>query len=806
MNSWKKHEEAQWKKHEQRQWKESESGPIITEVDGQEDAERITETYSMRMVRIQMALNRARAVVKCYCSLGGPEPSGGDHSGPGKAEKDLFDLVSLSLIALGETLTNAKVKIVDQVGSKIRGWNDDTAEGWGTSKLIKEKLEKEWCPKTLHVLEGQFRGNTTGLLAAYTLDLFEDEDHRNCREDTCMLAHVKDDDSYELRHSRFCTGDDCALVGTDPEALQTIINRGAIPLLRLENNASRIIISVTDSFECKDYATVSHVWSDGYGNPKENKLHQCQLAFLKEALNSVERGRGNNDKVAFWMDTLAIPVGDDFKEARKMAIGKIHETFVRSRYTLVLDQGLCKEVKGENYHKTAMMILASGWMRRLWTLQEAYLSEKIFFKFMDETLELEELEAMYPAANDTLTSCLPAIARSYFHSLLGTARKARIHDMTPKEGLSLIASVWKATQWRTTTHKQHEVLALATLFNLNTDRSDDAKSLNQAFIAGENSDEQLDKNMCTLLRLLEEVYPGSIPAGIIFLPGKRLPVKGYGWAPRTWISGQTVDHPDPLSIDTPGTRFVPDQGLYVEFPGFLLHSSSGTNPITRMEQHTLLRFPVDSTLTEWYEIRRADIVKGNELPRQVVKGSSGRKRYAIILLRQRPRDVREIALLVETRQPVIQRSFDNKKETHILRVSIMFRVWINKASTDAAKDDISNFYGKSKQGVHSQQVNGGNISARGEGSGAIGKQVFAEILDHDQKWCVDQDQDLIDPSEDQVSEPTGQRPRGTTQSDLSALLRPTKLKKAPDDSDRHSERAEGVMSGVKKAFTWSMNK
>ncbi|KAF4536071.1 Het domain protein [Lasiodiplodia theobromae] len=597
-------------------------------------------------------------------------------------------------------------------------------------------MEAEWCPKTLHVLEGQFRGNTTGLLAAYSLQPFLGQDHRDCTKEDCQLTTVGGANEYKVRHHLTCkwtSGPDCGWAGTESQALGAIIRRGAIPLLVLQQQSgdptSRITVRLTDNLECKEYATISHVWSDGYGNPKDNKLRQCQLKFLKLALDSVDRGRNKSKKIAFWMDTLAIPVEKDFKEERKIAIGRIHEIFVRSRYTIVIDQGLCQEMSGEKYHEIAMRILASGWMRRLWTLQEAYLSERIFFKFKDEkALDLEDLEAMYPSANDTLNSCIPAIARSYFHSLLGTARRARIHDMTPKEGLSLIASVWKATQWRTTTHKQHEVLALATLFDLNTGRSDDAESLNQAFIVGETNSQSLDENMCTLLRLLEEVYPGSIPAGIIFLPGKRLSKKGYGWAPRTWTSGQTVDYPDPLTIDTPTTRFIPGQGLYVEFPGFLLHSSPETNPITQMSVNVFLRFPVDSTLTEWYEIKSAadEEEMGNGPKDLNARNSSASRGYAIILPRQRPRDVDEIALLVETRPPVIQRSFDNKKETQIFHVSVVFRIWIKRVMK-VDEDDINKFYPRP------------SIRADEDGEDVISRQIFGEALDHGQKWCVDQD-------------------------------------------------------------------
>lgn len=751
---------TRWKEYEEKQFEQPENN------------HETKKAYSIRMVRIQMALDRAKGVVRRYCSLDGTPPTGNEYAVPKNYETDKFDPISLSLIVLGETLSNAKAKIVEQIGFKIRGWHGDAAEGWGTSRLVRDKMEAVWCAKTLHVLKGQFCGNTTGLLAAFSLQPFLNQDHKGCTPELCKLNHVEDEKRYEVRHQRGCD-QNCGWVGTEPKELQAIIKKGAIPLLFLQDGgaSSSTTIKLTDTSECKDYATISHVWSDGYGNPTENKIHRCQLKFLASALQSVDQGRNKSKEFAFWIDTLAIPVGKSYNEERTIAIGRIHETFVRSRYTIVIDKGLCEKRAGDKYHEIAMRILASGWMRRLWTLQEAYLSDKIFFKFQDdEALDLEELEAMYPSANGTLNSSIPSIARSYFHSLLGTARRARIHDMTPKEGLSLIASVWKATQWRTTTHKQHEVLALATLFDLNTGRSEDANSLNEAFVADKKDDDAyLDGKMCTLLELLEKVYPGSIPAGIIFLPGQRLTKKGFGWAPRTWISGQTVDYPDPLAIDTPTTKFVRDEGLYVQLPGFLLHSSPGTSPIAQMEKGTLLRFPVDSTLSEWYEVKYADKETRQKLSRRpFTDDNANPKSYAIILPRQRPRDIREIALMVRIGHPQVQRSFRHKKETQIFSACIAFRIWVQKI-TSVGEADIKRYYEKPKRAVDGES-----------NDESVREQVFGEILDQDQTWCVDQEFDLNPPPQDSILESSKVVPKRTKTMDPNYFFGAGKAKKIED--------------------------
>jgi hypothetical protein len=121
-----------------------------------------------------------------------------------------------------------------------------------------------------------------------------------------------------------------------------------------------------------------------------------------------------------------------------------------------------------------MRILASGWMRRLWTLQEAYLSRRLYFAFangkdLGEDLSeeglnrrlknLEALEEMYPKASDILTSNIPSAARNYFHNLLGNDRRARINELPAGNGTDILASVWRAARWRVSITNKHMTCA-----------------------------------------------------------------------------------------------------------------------------------------------------------------------------------------------------------------------------------------------------------------------------------------------------------------------------------------------------------
>jgi hypothetical protein len=203
------------------------------------------------------------------------------------------------------------------------------------------------------------------------------------------------------------------------------------------------------------YATISHVWADGYGNPEENTLWECQLNYFADLFQKLPGKAPEQRSFPFWIDTLAVPV-DKYeinKGARKDAITRIYDTYTNATYTIVLDNGLTRARYGTTYYGAAMRILASGWMRRLWTLQEAYLSKRLLFAFQGNLLKnLDDLEELYPEEDDMLTSNIPSAARNYFHNLLGQDRRARISGLPPAHGFGLLASVWRATQWRVSFH------------------------------------------------------------------------------------------------------------------------------------------------------------------------------------------------------------------------------------------------------------------------------------------------------------------------------------------------------------------
>lgn len=128
---------------------------------------------------------------------------------------------------------------------------------------------------------------------------------------------------------------------------------------------------------------------------------------------------------------------------------------------------------------------------------------------------------------------------------------------------------------------EHETLALAILLNVEYQDSISKAGLMPEeeevllLVAKKKKTQlELDGMMRDLWKIINKVCPGSIPAGMIFLPGERLSYEGYRWALRTWMSREKVDHPDLLAtMTTPAT--LTNKGLSVTYPGFLLHTKPG---------------------------------------------------------------------------------------------------------------------------------------------------------------------------------------------------------------------------------------
>ncbi|OJJ63386.1 hypothetical protein ASPSYDRAFT_53088 [Aspergillus sydowii CBS 593.65] len=128
------------------------------------------------------------------------------------------------------------------------------------------------------------------------------------------------------------------------------------------------------------YVTISHVWSDGLGNPHDNELPYCQLVYIQGLVNVLYPE--SQRPVKFWLDTLCIPVGTRESAFRRLAINRMGKTFRRSDKTLALDNSLMtQEPDDMDWVELNMRIKYCPWVTRAWTLLEGRVGKELLFQF-----------------------------------------------------------------------------------------------------------------------------------------------------------------------------------------------------------------------------------------------------------------------------------------------------------------------------------------------------------------------------------------------------------------------------------------
>ncbi|KAL9067202.1 MAG: hypothetical protein Q9157_006886 [Trypethelium eluteriae] len=634
-----------------------------------------------RMFRTQTALDKAWRVVQKYCSL---------HADAAKeppAESTTYRVdpaIALSLMVLGETLAASTAKIVKHARIPIRGWHSNVGEGWGTPRVVISKMEESnWCKRVMHVIRSQLEFQAIALLFLYAAHPRFTEGHGLCSEESCKKKAENDEGYYKTQHMPNCNQAACRDLGPAPTEIAKAITEDKIPLLKFVRSEDQLqvqVIAVAPA-QVPEYVTISHVWADGYGNTDRNELRLCQLKYFRGLFGELKDHGHNTDGIAFWINTLAIPVSPD--KLRVRAVRQIYNIYTRAKYTIIIDNGLRVVPRGTFFEMTAMKIFACGWMRRLWTLQEVYLSRRVFFVFNDNHLvDLDELEDQYQITSkqvitrslDENRTNIPNAARYYFYNIMGQERLDRIRSANQDSNISLVISAWRAAHWRTTTHAEHEVIALATLFNLINRHA----SFAEASVHSTARDpEDIQKKIRDLWNLLEEAYPHSIPSGIIFLPGDKIDIDGFRWAPKTFMVGKKLDHPDPLRASSKLATLETNKGLLVIYPGFLLHTQNARERI--LDPHTVndefLFATINPSSSEWYSVRPAEIRLHRTIPR-FPRGTTNK--FAVILSHSSSMQSSQLGLLVE----IIQTSPPAEIEAHATpttyHVIIVCRVYVKR--------------------------------------------------------------------------------------------------------------------------------
>ena len=234
---------------------------------------------------------------------------------------------------------------------------------------------------------------------------------------------------------------------------------------------------------------------------------------------------------------------------------------------------------------------------------------------------------------------------------------------------------------------------------------------------GNNTSQELDTMMKDFWLSLEESSPGSIPPGIIFLPGPRIQISAFGWAPKSWMLAHEPDYPDPVALSRKAAVLSPENGLQVEFPGFLLHCEDRDAILGHQTNEMGFRFPCDNSLTEYYLVTWDETEEYSK--QRGIIGEQRSEDLAIILCRPRPGQFPEIGLLVEihtTKQEKMDLGQDSVRR--VFAVYMRRRVKVRRETGDL---NLATKVKEIMNRTHEEQS----------------RIICGEILNEDQKWIVD---------------------------------------------------------------------
>lgn len=255
-------------------------------------------------------------------------------------------------------------------------------------------LRAGWCPFRLKRLCLVANSSTLYYLMSLPPNMSPGISHRDCSGDRCT-ANTVNETSYMTRHANMgCT---CQPVGTPNDEMLSIIREGGVPLISyLRVPSGRFQLRYVKASSTTRYTAISHVWSDGLGNPLSNTLPQCQLQSLThnlETLQAIETGKleqffGPTTKTPtlFWMDTLCVPVGNRNVLLRNKAIGQMDRVFAASERMLVLDHELqqINHIATSNDQILANVLSSTTSEPKFMNLFPEYL-DKICLSTMDST-------------------------------------------------------------------------------------------------------------------------------------------------------------------------------------------------------------------------------------------------------------------------------------------------------------------------------------------------------------------------------------------------------------------------------------
>ena len=288
------------------------------------------------------------------------------------------------------------------------------------------------------------------------------------------------------------------------------------------------------------------------------------------------------------MDTLCIPVDPHptVKALRKKAIQLLGRTFHEARAVLILDRELeIVNSSTASFLELGTRLLCSGWMKRLWTLQEATLAsealgeDRLFFQMGDGPFPYRKYDPDRPAsiAYNKLTTELAAEEHDLLNEhgvllLLGEQLPSLrgMHNM--RDHWAPFRMLFTALEHRTTSKAEDTPLCVTSLLGKDV----------SSILSGSG----LEQRMANFYVLMRE-----IPAGFLWVErAKKIATAPFRWAPVS-----ITDCPESTFMGWPNVT-CDAAGLHVRYAGFILKELV-SNTVHEVLPHRFVLVSADSGKT-----------------------------------------------------------------------------------------------------------------------------------------------------------------------------------------------------------------
>ncbi|KAI0773617.1 hypothetical protein C8Q74DRAFT_769811 [Fomes fomentarius] len=413
---------------------------------------------------------------------------------------------------------------------------------WGAVQASCKRTMRQagWCPNAISDNFLMTIRESRLLFRLFRLQPYVRErvgEHRNCTEAACRFYTITDTDGYAPSHATPpCT---CTSLSPSLDAVEQLLSEGdhgTIPVVVYDGDRLHVR-SASDT----PYIAISHVWADGMGSSTDRGLPMCQVLRLASYAKSLLP-----ETHAFWIDSLCVPSATI---PRRRAIKLMAKTYEDAACVLVIDKSfhwmhssaLSSLPLGRD--RFLLSLALSGWVRRVWTLQEGLVARRLAFNLGtgDSTIEVEdifrdimEFEALLPddSREDRLTRLLKSLQRRYRHVPIIALRLCRLFQDRFKGSHSYtFADIGEAMERRSISKPQDETLAIASLLSLDSDTL--------LSISDSNVETLAAKRMKSCLLQVQAV-PRTLP----FVISPKLPFYGFRWAPRSLTRAHSLSSDD----------------------------------------------------------------------------------------------------------------------------------------------------------------------------------------------------------------------------------------------------------------------